>query len=131
MQVCDLLLLCWFVCLLILQTDKSPEPKKKTEEEEQKAQQPDPIEVAFKPIFYGWLKDLEHKLRTWCEKACEVDKGEAIGFSTKHSPSVVDVFSACRQAFSDMNALKLKDVFVTVQFLEVCDVIPSCTVIGH
>lgn len=103
----------------------SPKVEQKAKTEEQVVQQADPIEVAFKPIIYGWLKDLEHKLRTWCEKACELDKGESIGFSTKHSPSVVDVFSSCRQAFTDMESLKVKDSFITVQFLEIISQVVS------
>jgi hypothetical protein len=52
---------------------------------------PDPFEAAFKPIFFGYLKDMDAKLRTWCEKACELDKGQPVSIGIKQSSSVIDV----------------------------------------
>ncbi len=49
------------------------------------------LEVIFKPILYGWLKDLESKLKNWCTKACELDKGEPVGAGVKQSSSLIDV----------------------------------------
>eukprot|EP00026_Physarum_polycephalum_P000130 Phypoly_transcript_00130.p1 GENE.Phypoly_transcript_00130~~Phypoly_transcript_00130.p1 ORF type:complete len:1598 (-),score=297.06 Phypoly_transcript_00130:1790-6358(-) len=80
---------------------------------------PDPFEAAFKPIFFGYLKDVDAKLRSWCEKACELDKGEPVSIGIKQSSSVIDVFSSLRQAFSEMEKLQVKDTFFKVQFLEI------------
>lgn len=79
----------------------------------------DPFEAAFKPIFFGYLKSIDTKLRSWCEKACELDKGEPVSVGYKHSSSVVDVFSSFRQAYTEMEALQVKDTFIKVQFLEI------------
>lgn len=101
---------------------KSRTAKSPTEEKKEKpvaVQDQLDLEATFKPIIYGWLKSVEKKLWDWCQKACDLDKGEPVGVAIKYSSSLVDVFSTCKQALTDLHALNVKDPFITVQFLEI------------
>lgn len=71
----------------------------------------------FRAYVTCWLDKLTPLLCHWAVEACRLDSWQPVGKLTKHSSSLVDVFSACTQGLDFLTSLHFRDVGVVSRYV--------------